>query len=120
MDLGYSLPIALIGMITHGHAEGHYGHFTLNGLWPSDPNLTIGSIGSCLHKLERMDKHPLGDLLTNGLLRSNVSLLHALNSRIALDEHNMSDGKDPILEPCINERVDFVSSFCKLSKNLLL
>ena len=99
VDLGYNLPIALIGMITQGHAEGHYGHFILNGLWPSNPNLTIGSIGSCLQNLERMDKHPLGDLVTNGLPRSNVSLLHALNSRTALDYHNMSDGKDPIVEP---------------------
>ena len=99
MDSGYSLPVALVGMITHGHAEGHYGHFLLNGLWPSDPNLTVGSIASCLHNLERMDKHPLGDLVTNGLPRSNVSLLHALNSRTALDDHNMCDGKNPIVEP---------------------
>ena len=120
MDSGYNLPIALIGMITHGHAEGHYGHFILNGLWPSDPNLTIGSIASCLHNLERMDKHPLGDLVTNGLPRSNVSLLHALNSRIALDEHNMRDGKDPIFEPSINDEVNLISSFCKLPENLLL
>ena len=64
LDSGYSLPVALVGMITHGHAKGHYGHFLLNGLWPSDPNLTVGSIVSCLHNLERMDKHPLGDLVT--------------------------------------------------------
>ena len=32
VDSGYNLPIALIGMITHGHAEGHYGHFILNDL----------------------------------------------------------------------------------------
>lgn len=81
VDSGYNLQVALIGMITHGHAEGHYGHFVLNGLWPSDANLTIGSIANCLHNLERIDKHPLGDLVTNGLPRSNVSLLHALNSR---------------------------------------
>ena len=120
MDFGYNLPIELIGIITHGHAKGHYGHFILNSLWQSDPNLTIGSIASCLNNLERMDKHPLGDLVTNGLPRSNVLLLHALNSRIALDEHNMSDGKDPIVETCINDRVNLVSSFCKLPENLLL
>ena len=122
VDSGYNLPIALIGMITHGHAEGHYGHFILNGLWPSDPNLTIGSIASCLHNLERMDKHPLGDLVTNGLPRSNVSLLHALNSRTALDDHKMSDGKDPIVEPCINEgdSVNLDSMFQNLPENLLL
>ena len=63
MDSGYNLPIALIGMITHGHAKGHYGHFMLNGLWPSNPNLKIGSVASCLHNFKRMDKHPLGDLV---------------------------------------------------------
>ena len=120
MDSGYILPIALIGIITHGHAEGYYGHFILNGLWPFDSNLIIGSIASCLHNLERMDKHPLGDLVTNGLPRSNVSLLHALNLRTALDEHNMRDGKDPIFEPCINDEVNLVSSFCKLLENFLL
>ena len=90
--------MALIGMITHGHGEGHYGHFTLNGLWPSDPNLTIGSIAFCLHNLERMDRHPLGDLQSSGLPRSDVLLLGALNSREALDYHNMSDGKEPLLQ----------------------
>ena len=85
-------------MITHGHGEGHYGHFTFNGLWPSDPNLTIGSIAFCLHNLERMDKHPLGDLQSFGLPRSDVLLLGALNSREALDYHNMSDGKYPLIQ----------------------
>ena len=120
LDSRYNLPIALIAMITHGHAEGHYGHFILNGLWPSDPNLTIGSIASCLHNLERMDKHPLGDLVTNGLPRSNVSLLHALNSRTALDNHNMSDGKDPIVELGTHQGVHLALSFCNLLENLLL
>ena len=107
-------------MITHGHARGHYGHFLLKGLWPSDPNLTVGSIASYLHNLERMDKHPLGDLVTNGLPRSNVSLLHALNSRTSLDNHNMCAGKDPFVEPCNNQGMNLDSSFCKLPKNLLL
>lgn len=111
VDSGYNLQVALIGMITHGHVEGHYGHFVLNGLWPSDPNLTIGSIASCLHNLERMDKHPLSDLVTNGLPRSNVSLLQVLNSGEALDYHNMSDGKEHIVETCINQGTKLVSPF---------
>ena len=83
-------------MITHGHAKGHYGNFVLNGLWPSNANLTIGSIANCLRNLERIFKHPFGDLVTTSLPRSNVSLLHALNSREALDYRNMSDHKEPI------------------------
>ena len=102
VDSSYNLQVALIGMITHGHAEGHYGHFFLNSLWPSDSNLTVGSIANCLHNLERVDKHSFGDLVTNGLPRSNATLLDALNLRDALDYHNMCDGKDPILDECPN------------------
>ena len=145
IDSAWQLQVVLIGMTTHGHGEGHYGHFTLNGLWPSDPNLTIGSITFFLHNLERMDKHPLGDLQSSGLPRSDVSLLGALNSREALDYHNMSDGKEtliqqvssssttPALSPCQASSSTFttetmqsqvpempMSSFCKLPKNLLL
>lgn len=120
VDSGYNSQVTLIGMITHGHAKGHYGHFVLNGLWPSDPNLTIGSIANCLHNLERMDKHPLGDLATNGLPRSNVSLLHALNRREALDYHNSSDGREPIVGLSINAEANSVLQFQKLPENLLL
>ena len=120
VDSGYNLQVALIGMITHGHGEGHYGHFVLNGLWPADPNLTIGSIANCLHNLERIDKHPLGDLVTNGLPRSNVPILHALNSRDALDYHNLSDGKEPIMQPSKNAEEELGSTFRRLPENLLL
>ena len=120
VDSRYNLQVALIGMINHGHVEVHYGHFVLNGLWPSHPNLTIGLIANCLHSLERLDKHPLGDLVTNGLPRSNISLLHALNSRESLDYHNMSEGREPIVGPSINAEADSVLQFCKLPENLLL
>ena len=89
-------------------------------MWAADPNLTIGSISNCLHNLERIDKHPLGDLVTNGLPRSNVSLLHALNSRDALDYHNLSDGKEPIMQPSENAEEELGSTFRRLPENLLL
>ena len=66
-----------------------------------------------------MDKHSLDDLVTNGLPRSNVSLLHALNSRKTLDKHNMSDGEDPIIEPCINEGVNFGFLIFQVSRKLV-
>ena len=71
VDSGYNLQVALIGMITHRHGEGRYGHFVLNGLWPANPNLTNSSIANCLHNLERTERHPLGDLVTYGLPRSS-------------------------------------------------
>ena len=54
VDSRYNLPIALIGMITHGYAKGHYGHFILNVLWPYDTNIIISSISIYLHNLERI------------------------------------------------------------------
>ena len=120
-------------MITHGHGDGHYGHFALNGLCPSDPNFTIGSMALCFHNLERLDKHPLGDLVSNMPSRSNVLLLHALNSREALDRHYISDGKELIGQQVDlqvsssnayansdSRYVNSVSYFCRLPENLLL
>ncbi len=81
----YQLQVSLTGMITHGHGHGMYGHFSLNGLWPSDPNATIGSLVLCLQNLERVEKHGLGDLCHDGMPRSDVTLFKALNSRTTLD-----------------------------------
>ena len=77
-----------------GYAEAHYGHFVLHNMWPYNPNLTIRLIASCLHNLERMDKHPLGDIATDGPGRSNVSFLGALNSKIALEYNNINDHQE--------------------------
>ena len=80
----YQLQVSLTSMIAHGHGHGMYGHFLLNVLWPSDPNATIGSLALCLQNLERIESHGLGDLCHDGMLRSNVTLFNALNSRTAL------------------------------------
>ena len=91
----YQLQVSLTGMITHGHGHGMYGHFSLNGLWPSDPNATIGSLALCLQNLERNEKHGRGDLCNDGMPCSNVTLFKALNSRKALDNHyKMSRERD--------------------------
>ena len=91
-------------------------------MWPSDSNLTVGLIANSLHNLERIDKHSFGDLVTNGLPRSNATLLDALSLRDALDYHNMCDGKDPILDECPNIEQSSMSSspFQKMPENLLL
>ena len=85
-----------------------------------DPNLTIGSIAFGLHNLERMDKHPLGHLQSSRLPRSDILLLGALNSREALDYHNMSDFRDPIIGPSINVEANSNLQFCKLPRCLFL
>ena len=65
------------------HGQEYYGHFTI-GLWPLDPNFTIGSIFLCLRNLERDD---YGGLAYDQLVRSNNALVDALNSKKALDHH---------------------------------
>ena len=77
----YQLQVSLIGMITHGHGHGMYGNFSLNGLWPFDPNATIGSLALCLQNLERNERYGLGDLSHDGMPHSDVRLFKALNSR---------------------------------------
>ncbi len=91
----YQSQVSLTGMITHRHGHGMYGHFSLNGLWPPDPNATIGSLALCLQKLERNEKHGLGELCNDGMPCSDVTLFKALNSRKALDNHyKMSRERD--------------------------
>ena len=101
----YQLQVSLTGMITHGHGHGMYGHFSLNGLWPSDPNATIGSLALCLQNLERIQSHGLGDLCHDGMPRSNVTLFNALNSRTALDHQNKikheRDGRASVISPVL-------------------
>ena len=101
----YQLQVSLTGMITHGHGHGMYGNFSLNGLWPSDPNATIGSLALCLQNLERIESHGLGDLCHDGMPRSNVTLFNALNSRTALDHQNKikreRDGRASVISPVL-------------------
>ena len=85
------------GMITHGHGHGMYGHFSINGLWPSDANATIGSLVLCLQNLERNEKHGLGDLGNDGMPHTSCTLLKALNTRKALDHHYKMRGMCDIL-----------------------
>ena len=91
------LPISLTGMLTHGHGQRAYGHFSM-GLWPSDPNFTIGSLAMCLRNLERLDNHVHGDLVhEEDSIASDIFI--GLESRDALD-NNMEEGKKSIYKLC--------------------
>ncbi len=50
-------------MIPHGWELGIFAHFSLTGLWPSDPDFTITSIVKCLRDLEGYVGDKSGDLL---------------------------------------------------------
>ena len=76
----------MTGMLTHGHGQEAYGHFSLS-LWPpTDPNFTVASLALCLQNMEREDKHEYGDLVHDGLNTSS-HLLNCVASRKALDIH---------------------------------
>ena len=46
------LPVSLTGMVTHGHDDGAYAHYS-NELWPNDSNFTVSSLAHLLRTLER-------------------------------------------------------------------
>ena len=46
------IPISCTGMLTHGHGDGAYAHYS-TALWPGDSNFTISSLCRVLRALER-------------------------------------------------------------------
>ena len=51
LGLGH-IPISVTGMLTHGHGNGAYAHYS-TAFWPGDSNFTISSICRILRALER-------------------------------------------------------------------
>jgi hypothetical protein len=47
------IPISLTGMLTHGHGDGAYAHYSM-ALWPVDSNFTISFLCRVLRTLERV------------------------------------------------------------------
>jgi hypothetical protein len=58
------LPIAVIGMIAHGHGDVKFAHFSLD-LYPGDSNHTIGSVAKLLRDLEKPPTSLSGVLFDN-------------------------------------------------------
>lgn len=46
------IPISCTGMLTHGHGDGAYAHYSTS-LWPGDSNFTISSLCRVLRALEK-------------------------------------------------------------------
>ena len=57
------MPVAVTGMIAHGHGDVQYAHYGLS-IYPSDSNHTIGSIAKLLHDLEGAPKNSLRTLFS--------------------------------------------------------
>jgi hypothetical protein len=59
------LPVAVIGMIAHGHGNVRYAHYGLD-IYPSDSNRTIGSIAKLLWDLESPSVYSTRQLFAGG------------------------------------------------------
>jgi hypothetical protein len=64
IDAFMRLPVAVTGMIAHGHGDGKYAHFSLD-LYPCDSNHTMGSVAKLLHDLEKQPACSSGILFEN-------------------------------------------------------
>ena len=78
------LPVNLTRMVTHGHGDGAYAHYS-NELWPNDSNFTVSSLALLLRTLERppfkdskvLFEHPLHNDFFCKLLRGKSRCLEA-------------------------------------------
>jgi hypothetical protein len=109
------LPVAVTGMIAHGHGDGRYAHYGLD-IYSSDSNLTIGSIAKLLRDLEGPPVYSTWQLFVGG---GSSPLFQALLTRA-----NMCKGflpptaADPVmvalLLPVLNVQLD---NACSDNKN---
>ena len=98
------LPMALTGMITHGWEPGVFAHFSLTGLWPSDPDFTITSIVKCLRDLESYSGDKSGDLLFVSQ-EETKPFFSALLDREAFEIGYLKEKKHSIDRYCDNDNI---------------
>ena len=80
------LPVSLTGMVTHGHRDGVYAHYS-NELWPNESNFTVSSLARLLRTLKRppsrdskvLFEHPPHNDLLRKLLHGKSRCLEALS-----------------------------------------
>jgi hypothetical protein len=59
------LPVAMTGMIAHGHGDVRYAYYGLD-IYPSDSNHTVGSIAKLLRDLESPPVYSTRQMLVGG------------------------------------------------------
>jgi hypothetical protein len=64
-DSFMKLPVAVTGMIAHGHGDVRYAHYSLD-IYPSDSNHTVGSIAKLLRDLESPPVYSTRQLFVGG------------------------------------------------------
>ena len=82
-DSFMKMPVAVTGMIAHGHGDVRYAHYGLD-IFPTDSNHTIGSIAQLLRDLERPPKNSSRELFV-GERASRLSEAVLYGSEMCLD-----------------------------------
>ena len=78
------LPIAIAGMIAHGHGDVRYAHYGLD-IYPMNPNHTIGSIAKLLRDLEGMRRNASRCLFTEEGSQSTLTKALLKGAKICKD-----------------------------------
>jgi hypothetical protein len=109
------LPVAVTGMIAHGHGNVQYAHYGLD-IYPSDSNHTVGSIAKLLRDLESLLVYSTRQLFAEG---GSSPLFQALLTRADMCEASLPPVvADPImaapLPPVLNVQLD---NACSDNKN---
>ena len=77
------IPISITGMLTHGHGDGSYAHYS-TAFWPGDSNFTISSICRVLRALEQPPVKDSKELFIAPPQNSFEALLHGKSRCSAL------------------------------------
>ena len=126
-DCFMKMPVAVTGMIAHGHGDIRYAHYGLN-IFPTDSNHTIGSIARLLHHLEEEPKNVLHKLFEASGTQSKLTKAVLQGSEICLDSlipqrMPQEDVPPPSLPPVLTLQLDnasgdnknrWVFAFCSL------
>lgn len=83
-DFFMKLPIAVTGMIAHGHGDVRYAHYGLD-IYPTDSNHTVGSIAKLLRDLESEPKVSSRTLFDKGDINHPLVLALLKESEICED-----------------------------------
>jgi hypothetical protein len=109
------LPVAVTGMIEHGHGDVRYAYYGLD-IYPSESNHTVGSIAKLLRDLESPPVYSTRQLFAGG---GSSPLFQALLTGVDMCEASLPPTvADPVmaalLPPILNVQLD---NACSDNKN---
>jgi hypothetical protein len=85
VDSFMKLPVAVTGMIAHGHGDVRYAHYGLD-IYPSDSNHTVGSIAKLLRDMESPPMYSTWQMFVGG---GSSPLFQVLLTRAAMCEESL-------------------------------